>query len=313
MASILVIKLSSLGDLFFALPAFQGIRRHHAGDHLVLLTAERFVPLMQRTGLFDEVWGDRRPKWWQLGSLLDLRKRLMTPRFTRVYDLQWSQRSDLYLGLLKASETFGATAQARRIYAGRRDRKPIRQRQAEFLAGAGITDLPAPDLSFLQADTARYGLPPRFALLAPGSSKANRDRRWPLDHYAALAEGLVAEGLTPVLLCGPDERDLATALTAAVPAVRDIDSNLDEIASLAREAAVVIGNDSGPTHLAALAGCPVVLLVGPATDPEKQRPLGAAVRVLHRVPLAELPPAEVLAAALEIARPPGSGQRGPHQ
>lgn len=302
MASILVIKLSSLGDLFFALPAFQAIRRYHVGDRLVLLTAERFVPLMQRTGLFDEVWGDRRPRWWQIGRLLDLRHRLLRGTFSRVYDLQWSQRSDLYLGLLKKAETFGVTPQARVIYAGRRDRKPIRQRQAEFLNLAGIDEVPLPDLSFLRADIARYRLPPRFALVAPGSSKANLDRRWPLDHFAALARSLQEHGLAPVLLCGPDERDLATALKSAVPGVHDINSNLDEIASLARHAAVVIGNDSGPTHLAALAGCPVVLLVGPATDPVKQRPLGEAVRVLHRVPLAELPAGEVLSAALEIAR-----------
>lgn len=303
MASILVIKLSSLGDLFFALPAFQAIRRHHAGDRLVLLTAERFVPLMQRTGLFDEVWGDRRPRWWQIGRMLDLRHRLLQGGFARVYDLQWSQRSDLYLGLLKKAESFGVTPQARVVYAGRRDRKPIRQRQAEFLKLAGIGEVPLPDLAFLDADIARYGLPPRFALLAPGSSRANLDRRWPLDHFAAFARLLQEHGLAPVLLCGPDERDLATGLKRAVPAIRDIDSNLDEIASLARRAAVVVGNDSGPTHLAALAGCPVVLLVGPATDPVKQRPLGEAVRVLHRVPLADLPAEDVLAAALEIARP----------
>ncbi len=302
MANILVIKLSSLGDLFFALPAFQAIRRHHAGDRLVLLTGARFVPLMQRTGLFDDVWGDRRPRWWQIGALLDLRQRLRGGAFDLVYDLQWSQRSDLYLGLLKQARTFGVTPQAGMVYAGRRDRKPIRQRQAEFLRLAGIANVPAPDLGFLAADTARYDLPARFALLAPGSSKANLDRRWPLSCFATLARGLLEQGLTPVLLCGPDERDLAAGLKAAVPAVRDIDSNLDEIASLARQAAVVIGNDSGPTHLAALAGCPVVLLVGPATDPEKQRPLGDAVRVLHRVPLAELPAEEVLATALAIAR-----------
>ncbi len=301
MASILVIKLSALGDLLFAMPALQAIRRHHAGDRLVLLTAERFVPLMQRSGLFDEVWADRRPKWWQIGALLDLRQRLLGPRFERVYDLQWSKRSDLYLGLLKASETFGATPQARRIFAGRRAAQPIRQRQADFLRLAGIESVPEPDLGFMAADTAGLALPPRFALLVPGSSRGHLAKRWPVEGYADLARGLAAAGLAPISLCGPEERDLAAVLAQA--GARDIDASLDLVASLARLAAVVIGNDSGPTHLAALAGCPVVMLFGPAGDPAKLRPLVPVARVLSADPLDRLAAAEVLAAALEIARP----------
>jgi len=300
MASILVIKLSALGDLLFALPALQAIRRHHAGDRLVLLTGERFVPLMRRTGLFDEVWGDRRPRWWQLGPLLDLRKRLLGPRFERVYDLQWSKRSDLYLGLLKASETYGATPQARRIFADRRAAQPIRQRQAAFLRMAGIESVPEPDLGFMAADTGGLDLPPRFALLVPGSSRGHLAKRWPVQGYVALAHGLAAAGLVPLSLCGPEERDLAVVLARA--GVRDLDAGLDLIASLARQAAVVIGNDSGPTHLAALAGCPVVMLFGPTGDPAKLRPMVPVSRVLNADPLASLAPTEVLAAALEIAR-----------
>lgn len=303
MASILVIKLSALGDLFFALPAMQAIRRHHPEDRLVLLTAERFVPLMQRAGLFDEVWGDRRPRWWQLGALLDLRKRLLTGGFTRVYDLQWSQRSDLYLGLLKQkAETFGATSQARHVFAGRRAAVPIRERQAAFLKLAGIAGVPPPDLDFLAADISRFGLTGRYALLVPGSSRGNEAKRWPGAHYAALARALLARDLRPVFVCGPDERDLAGELIGAVPQGLDFHGSLDEIASLARGAAVIVGNDSGPTHLAALTGCPVVMLFGPASNQAKTRPVVPVSRLLNATPLSSLPVELVLDAALDIAR-----------
>lgn len=302
MASVLVIKLSALGDLLFALPAMQAIRRRHAEDHLVLLTAERFVPLMRRSGLFDEVWGDSRPRWWQIGRLLDLRQRLLRPRFARVYDLQWSRRSDLYLGLLKASDTYGVAPQARHIYAGRRKAVPIGERHREFLRLAGIDSVPPPDLGFLDTAALPPGLPPRFALLVPGSSRAHLGKRWPAAHWVALGQGLLAAGLPPVLICGPEERDLAASLLRALPGALAPDLDFDLIAALSRRAAVAVGNDTGPAHLVALAGCPLVMLFGPASDPERTRPAVPNARVLRGQPFEALQPDTVLEAALALRR-----------
>lgn len=306
--SILVIKLSALGDLFFALPALQAIRRHHPDERLVLLTAARFEALMRSTGLFDEVWADERPGWGRPLALLRLARRLRRPRFARVYDLQWSNRSDLYLRLIgrSAEERIGATPAATLRYPDRRARKPIRERQADLLRLAGLPPVAPPDLAFLATDVERFGLAGRTALLVPGSAPTRPLKRWPAERYAALAQGLAAAGLRPVLIGGEDERAVLQTIQAAEPTAFAAPMTLGEIATLARAAAVTVGNDTGPAHLAALAGSPIVMLFGEDSDPVKQRPFGQAVRVLERRPLSDLPVDEVLAAALALARPAGA-------
>ena len=80
--------------------------------------------------------------------------------------------------------------------------------------------------------------------------------------------------------------------------------DLGQVAALARRAAVAVGNDTGPTHLAALAGCPTLALFSNESDPVKTAPRGAAVRELHMGSLADLPVERVIAAL-----PPIGGER----
>lgn len=303
MADILVIKLSALGDLLFALPALQAIRRHHAGDRITLLTAARFHDFMARSGVADEVWSDPRPQWWRPLALARFARRLRRAGFARVYDLQWSDRSELYLRLLgrHGGERVGVTASADLRFAGRREAKPPYERQRDYLALAGVPAV-APDLSFLAGDLSGLGLQEPMALLVPGSARNRPAKRWPAEHYAALARALAKLGFQPVVVAGPDERDVASAIQAAEPAALAPTLSLEQIATLARRAAVAVGNDTGPAHLIALAGAPLVMLFGADSNPVKQRPWGERALTLQRVPLAELPVEEVLQAALAAAR-----------
>jgi len=304
MAEILVIKLSALGDLLFALPALQAIRRHHAGDRITLLTAARFRPLLEQSGVADAVWADPRPRWWQPLALARFARRLRRAGFARVYDLQWSDRSELYLRLLgrHGGERVGVTASADLRFAGRRDAKPPYARQQDYLALAGVPGGQAPDLAFLDGTLTDLALRQPVALLVPGSARNRPAKRWPAERYAALAQALAAKGYEPVVVAGPDEREVAAAIRAAEPAALAPELALDEIAALARQAAVAVGNDTGPAHLIALAGTPLVMLFGADSNPVKQRPWGERAQVLQRVPLDALPVDEVLQAALARAR-----------
>lgn len=304
MAQVLVIKLSALGDLFFALPAMQAIRRHHQDDRLVLLTGARFAPLMRQSGLFDEIWEDPRPSWRDPLALLAFRRRLRQARFDRVYDLQWSSRSDLYLRLIGASarERLGATPAAGRPFAGRRDRTPIYRRQAAFLAEQGVAVDAPPDLSFLDADLSALPLAERFAVLVPGSARGRALKRWPAELYGELARGLAAAGIQPVVVVGPDEREAAATIRSIEPAALEAALPIPAVAALGRRALLAVSNDTGPGHILALAGTPTLMLFGGETDPEKQRPWGERSRTLRRIPLSRLPAEEVLAAALALSR-----------
>lgn len=305
---ILVIKLSSLGDFLMCLGAFKAIRAHHGDDKVVLLTTEPYADLGQACGCFDEVWRDSRPRpldparWWRLAE------RLRRARFRRVYDLQLSQRTGWYFRLLgpRWPEWIGKVPGCSHRYRQPATPRHIMERHAELLALAGIRWVPAPDLGFLEADLGRFALPPSYALLTPGSSPHRQVKRWPVERYGELAVALAERGLTPVVIGGAAEREAGRALARAYPQTLDLCGRTDlaELASLARGAAIVVGNDTGPLHLAALCGAPVVALFSRESDPVKARPPGPAVTVLQRDSLASLPISEVLEA---VDRTLGSG------
>ncbi len=90
---ILVIKLGALGDFVQSLGPFAAIRRHHAGDPITLLTIRPFAQFASASGYFDQVWEDPHPAVFEIGKWLDLRRRLRSGGFARIYDLQTSDRS----------------------------------------------------------------------------------------------------------------------------------------------------------------------------------------------------------------------------
>jgi ADP-heptose:LPS heptosyltransferase len=300
---ILVIKLSALGDFVLALGPAAAIRRRHADAHITLLTTPPFVALARASGYFDEIWTDSRPKLWQPGALLALRDQLRAAGFDRIYDLQTSTRSNLYFRLMgpgSRPEWSGIARGCSHPHANpERDFLHSIERQADQLRMAGIEEVPLPDLSWATADLNRFTLPGRYALLVPGASVAGAQRRWPAAGYAELAQRLAQRGLTPVLLGTAVDRAATGAVGAACATARDLtgDTSLLEIAALARGAAGAVGNDTGPMHLIAAAGCPSLVLFSAATDPVIAAPrpgaTGGRVEVLFRHPLGFLGPDEV--------------------
>ncbi|MFN2385369.1 MAG: glycosyltransferase family 9 protein, partial [Thermoanaerobaculia bacterium] len=135
------------------------------------------------------------------------------------------------------------------------------------------------------AHLAAAGVEPaaRPVILAPGAAWS-WTKRWPPETFGGLARGLLSEGSAVVIVIGPGEEELARRVNeaAGVP-LPVLGAALDplELAALLSLGSVVVGNDSGPLHLAAAAGAPVVALFGP-TDPGRTAPLGSTGRVLDR-------------------------------
>lgn len=172
---------------------------------------------------------------------------------------------------------------------------------AAQLRVAGIPDITTPDLAWLDEDTKRLGLPSRIALLVPGSAPHRPAKRWPTAAYGALALRLVERGITPVVLGTDEEKPLAESIRAACPKARDLtgQTSLFAIAGLARRARFAIGSDTGPMHLIAMVGCPVVSLFSAESDPVRSAPRGT-VTVLQRPDLATLDVDTVTAALIEM-------------
>lgn len=268
------------------------IRRHHPDAHITALTTAPYVELLSRSPYCDEVWTDERPRFWQIGAVRKLRRRLRDAGFVRVYDLQTSDRSTFYFHLLGVGpEWSGIAPGCSHPHANPdRDRMHTVERQADQLAAADIASVPAPDLQWLTADVQRFTLAPSFALLVPGGAATRPRKRWPIERFAALAASLASRDLQPVILGTAPEKKLAEAIRAACPPARDLvgQTSFAEIAALARSARVAVGNDTGPMHLIAAAGCPSVVLFSDDSDPALCAPRGK-VEILRRASLADLP------------------------
>jgi ADP-heptose:LPS heptosyltransferase len=308
---ILVIKLSALGDFIHALGPMAAIRRHHPGTHVTLLTTAPFRQLAEKTGYFDAVWLDERAPLARLDRWLPLVRRMRRARFTRIYDLQWADRTAWYFHLLgwPKPQWVGIVRGCSHRLREPSRRAHIRERHAELLRLAGIAEVAPPDLSFLSADISRLGLAAPYALLVPGSAPQHRYKRWPVERFAAVAQAFTERGLTPVLICGPAEREEAAAIARACPAARDIEITYDEIVELARGASVAVSNDTGPSFFIAAAGCPLVVLYAGRNDPVKLAPPGDAVVTLQRDKLDQITVPDVLQAVDRIRRAPDDAAR----
>lgn len=304
MTRVLVIRLGAFGDFVQSFGPFAAIRAHHAGDHITLLTTAPYARLAADAPWFDAIETDARPAWWNIAGLARLRRQLHG--FDMVYDLQTSGRSSRYFRLAGRPRWSGIAKGCALPHANPgRDAMHTRERQREQLEMAGIKDFPAPDLSWLPRSTA--DLPARYAVLAPGAAPTRPAKRWPAEKYAMLARHLVDRGVTPVIIGSKSEADLGALIKLICPAAMDLTgrTSLGELYDLAARAAVVVGNDTGPMHLAALSGAPCLVLFGPDSDPAitaPRGPNGEWLAVLNATSLAELDADEVSARAGAMLR-----------
>ncbi|MBX9634237.1 MAG: glycosyltransferase family 9 protein [Magnetospirillum sp.] len=296
---ILVIKLGALGDFVQAFAPFAAIRRHHPHAEITLLTTKPFAALAAASPYFDHVWIDDKPKMWQVAGVLRLRRRLNGGRFSRVYDLQTSDRSSWYFRLMGQGVEWSGIAAGCALPHANPDRDAMHtvERQAEQLAMAGIESVPPADLAWADGDVGRFGLSHPFALLCPGGAAHRPAKRWSADNFVALAQWLAARRITPVLLGTQAERAEIETIQAACPQAVSLGGKTQflDILGLGRQAVLALGNDTGPMHLIATAGCPSVVLFSDESDPTLCAPRGR-VAVLRRPTLAELDVSEVEAA-----------------
>jgi ADP-heptose:LPS heptosyltransferase len=310
---ILVIRLSALGDFVQALGPIAAIRRHHAGDRVTLLTTASLAGFAGELGWFDEVLIDDRPGSLELGGWLALRRRLRQGGFDRVYDLQTSQRSSLYAWLLRPGlpEWSGIAWRCSHPHANLdRDPQHTLDKQAEQLLMAGIYPTPLPEIPPLDRalpDELADQLDRRdFVLLVPGSSPRHPAKRWPAARFGLLARALGAAGLVPVVVGSSHEAPLAAAIVAACPGAVDLvnQTEIGLLAALAQRARLTVGNDTGVCHLAAAAGCPVIVLFSRASDPARHAPRGRRVQIFAALDLNDLAAETVIAGAMDILRNP---------
>jgi ADP-heptose:LPS heptosyltransferase len=290
--NILVIKHGALGDIVIATAGFKAIREAFPDAHIVGMTGSGYATLLAQSPYFNEIWADRKPKITERHALKRLKTMLNSRPWDFVFDLQTSKRSTLYQWLFNRPRppisnvsrfaTHGYTDKARHT-------KHALENLRLQLAICGL-EVGMPDVSWLVDDVSNLQPPGAYALLVPGGAAHREDKRWPAEQYAALAHELVQRGIVPLLI-GTDAESVAIqSIANRVPKAVNLcgKTTIAQLATLAREAALAVGNDTGPMHVIAASNCPSTVIFSHASDPARSAPQGAAVTVLREQNLADL-------------------------
>ncbi len=279
---ILIIKLGAFGDVVQADGALRDIRAYHADAEIVLLTTPPFKKLMQRCPHVDRVLTAPRAPFWKLGEWLKLARMFRDEGFTRVYDLQKQDRTRLYRKLFFRNV----------IWSG----EQIQPRPPSALAGfvtqlenAGIpaTHCLTPDVSWMADDMSAFlkqeGVRKPYIVLIPGCSARHPEKRWP--YYAELATALIECGYDVVTAPGPDEIDLAKSIPGHTLLGTNGFLNWFELAGVLKDARFVVGNDTGPSHVASCLGKSGLVLFGSHTTAART---GICRADFHAIEVADL-------------------------
>ena len=302
---ILVIKHGALGDFISATGAFAAIRGHHKDCRVVLLTTAPYEGIARQTGFFDDVWTDGRARG--IKAHIQMARSIARGRFDRIYDLQNSDRTHLYywIGRLFSPLPWSGSAFACPYRQHPKDRHHVHayDRFAHQLSLAGIETGGAlsPVITWAMPDISAFNIQPRSVLIFPGSSARGARKRWGAEAFATLTIQLEQMGYIPLLLGGNDDGDTCDAIQSHR---RHLGRNpignlcgqtqLADIPALAAAAAAVIGNDTGPIHMASAVGAPTLIIWSSASDPHVYAPRGNAVTICHAHDLKTLDSTTVL-------------------
>lgn len=310
---ILILKLSALGDVIHTLPALTTLRRHLPGAHLSWLVEDaaadllaghpaldRLVVLPRRTWSRDSRGGRRLAA---VRGFLGFARAFRAERFDLAIDFQGLAKSAVWMALARSRRKAGFDRGLprnegawltlnERVPPGSPDRHAL-DRGLALLEGLGFARLPlvydVPVGAEAEALADRWlreaGIEEgaAFAAVNPMTRWATKD--WEPGRFAAVIDRLHARRIPVVVTGGPGDREAVDAIQAqstslATSSRLDGRTPLKVLAAVYRRARVVLSTDTGPMHLAAAMGTPVVALFGP-TAPWRTGPYGTEHAVLR--------------------------------
>lgn len=303
---ILVIRLGALGDIVLCFQAFHEIRCAHPEAEIALLTMPAYADLARSMPWFDRIILDERAPAWRPDQWLKLLREVRIFAPTRVYDLQGKARQTflyMLLGGPRGSEWSGAApfASHPRLWPPQPG-----MHFTDFLAAqlrkANVPVQTYPDLSWLEAPIDELNLPSRYIVLIPSCAKGREFKRWPLRYYAELAQRLYREGTDCVAIGSRADHGLVTTLRGHALHLKDMTgkTSFAQLASLMRRSVAVVGNDTGPTHLAAALGVPTLALFSDRVNPVWSAPKGTHAQWVQGSPMSMLSVDKVFLALKEL-------------
>jgi heptosyltransferase-1 len=312
-SSILIVRLSALGDVINTLPVLDALKAAWPDVRISWIVEPASAPIIQAQTQVDRTFILDRKKlqkslvrpgqWWQLSNdIRHLTGELQDAAFDVALDMQGNFRSGLITRLSRAEKRVGFHAQDRK-------EKDLGFTNLQALPLSGACHRADKALHLLTAlgiesDTASASMPvspdaeakvnaflfdnglngKRLIAIHPGTSSFGAYKRWTDEGFRELCSRLCQDNDTAVVFTwNGKEKDSAVKLAESLHpnVLLCFETSLMELAALCRRADLFIGADTGPGHLASLVGCPVVSIFGPK-DPYIYRPYFSPCWVVQR-------------------------------
>jgi heptosyltransferase-1 len=308
--SLLVIRLGAMGDVVHTLHAVTALRQALPNARIGWIIEERWAELLSANGaphsgvrsplrpVVDFVQAVDTKRWRKSLLSRDTQRQILAAmnqvrkqRYEVAVDFQGALKSAVIARSTGAAVILGMKrpreGPARMFYKHQVDTKGPHVIQHYYSLAqclAGPLPITCPDLPRdPKADEAvainLNELGKNIVLINPGAGWAAKE--WPADRYGEVASALAKAGYVAIVNFGPGEEDLSDAVKiASGNSAQSISCSIGELIALTRRARLFIGGDTGPLHLAAGLGVPVVAIFGP-TDPARNGPFGTKSIVLR--------------------------------
>ncbi len=301
--NILIIKMSSLGDVLHILPSVAALRKRFPKARLTWLVHPQFSgfvpdpPIIDEVIYFDKVKFNKMSLGEKWAYFKEMRALLHSRKFDLVIDMHGLFKSavlaaisgcDNRIGFCEMWEGSGLVS------------RPIRGEHAkghaieQYLDVVRYLGCPVDEISFPMPDLQKEwqavqnkteAVKEPYAVLVPG---ARWDTKiWPAEHFAKLADMILRDGKQVILAGGPEDAPLGAQISKLTPGATDLTgkTSLRELGALIRHCAVYISADTGPLFIAAAMKKPLVAMYGP-TRPDRTGPYGSDNAVVLKAPVA---------------------------
>ena len=250
---ILIIKHGSLGDIVFALEAMFSIRNHFKNSNIILLTEKKFKNFFEKSKYFDEIIFDDRAGLFNSLKILNI---LIKQKFDLVIDLQNSKRSNLYNFFLRYlskslinSNRFNANFKYFVKPKGMESPKEGLNNQISLIGVKTIID----EYKWLNTSTGIIDFK-NLILIIPGTSKSGKYKQWPEKNFIDLCIRLENDGNKICIVGTKNDKKIIRNIVENCNSALDFTekSPPEIIFSIAKKCQLVVTNDTGPGHIAAL-------------------------------------------------------------
>jgi heptosyltransferase-1 len=293
--NILIVRLGALGDVVHAIPAAAALRRALPDARIDWIVEARHRSILDLVTIVDRVIAieSRNVSGW-----INAVRQLRETRYDVALDFQGLMKSAVFARASGAARVVGFSIwhlrekAARSLYSETDDAlegeeghvilKNLHLLRVLGIESAAIEFPLARVESRAAAEVGRMFDGQRFGIINPGAAWPNK--RWPPSAFGEVAAFLQeVRGMPSIVLWGPDERALAESVVEASGGTARLapPTTVVDLVELSRAATIVVSGDTGPLHIAAAVGTPVVALYGP-TNPARNGPWSADDQVVSR-------------------------------